>query len=97
MRYITVQLFMDDKQLQDADIKWNGVYDVHPSHQDELGTRLQVVAGPHSDFSADGVYTVRLLDPPQSAEYLPYFNQEYRSGYGYSKANVTRVCEREQV
>jgi len=85
--FITARLQHNETILQDTNIAWGTVYEVNSSQQDVVGTRIQVVAGPHADYNAQWVYTVKLLDPPLGTM-LPFFNEEYRSGFGYSDVSV---------
>ena len=86
--FFTARLLIhDDTIMQDTDIAWGVVYEVAPAQQHVVGTCIQVVAGPHADYDAQWVYTVKLLDPPKDMK-LPFFNNEYRSGFGYSDVRV---------
>jgi len=77
--FVTASLQIDAYVLV-AEVKLGVCYRVAQQHIPLCGTRLQVIAGPHSDFGMQPVYTIQLLDPPPQCD-LPYFNSKMDSAF----------------
>jgi hypothetical protein len=83
--FITARLYNFDAVVQDESIQFNKIYAIEQKHHDLLGPQLIVVAGPHTDFCTDGVYTVKLLCPPiPTPEDMPFFNANFRSAHEHA-------------
>ena len=74
-------------------VKLNAVYDLPKEYEPVFGKQVKVIAGPHSDFVAEHVYTVELLQPElldqnmYDATCRPFFNSE-RTRFTHAFASI---------
>jgi hypothetical protein len=87
--YITASLYIDSVKLHDP--KRKTTYTVDNGHRTAVGSSLMVVAGPHSDFTDDGVYTVQLLNAPLVTTHLPFFDSTIEGVFVYAHINVCNI------
>ena len=88
MLYATAHLKRNGSALRKEEVVLKQEYRIEDEQAKLLGSRLQVIAGPHSDFctssASDDVYTVLLLAPVEGTErHVKFFNSDIAGCWSY--------------